>query len=112
MGSEISTPTVVVGGATVAAGIVGAALYAKQHPETGAVASQVISSGKENGKGKERAAAAGGGRKRKGASSVAGSAKRVVEKEKEKEKAKEKTDGTPPALAAQAALFDSSAEKE
>ncbi|KAG9015588.1 hypothetical protein FRB90_004844, partial [Tulasnella sp. 427] len=108
--NKLSTPTVVVGGATVAAGIVGAALYAKQHPDTGAVASQVISSEKEKGKGKERAAAAGGGRKRKGASSVAGSTKRAVEKEKEK--AKEKTDGTPPALAAQAALFDSSAEKE
>ncbi|KAG9042092.1 hypothetical protein FS837_011363 [Tulasnella sp. UAMH 9824] len=99
MGSELSTPTVVVGG-TVAAGLVGAALYAKQHPDTPQAAPQAVAVEKDKGKGK---AAAGAGRKRKGGSSLAGSTKRVGE-------TSEKHD-TPPALAAQAALFDASAEK-
>lgn len=99
MGSEFSTPTVV--GATVAAGLVGAALYAKQHPDTPEAVSQTIAVEKDKGKGK---AAAGAGRKRKGGSSLAGSTKRVGG-------TSEKNDDTPPALAAQAALFDASAEK-
>ncbi|KAG8898335.1 hypothetical protein FRC00_002970 [Tulasnella sp. 408] len=99
MGSELSTPTVV--GATVAAGLVGAALYSKQHPDTPEATPQAVAVEKDKGKGK---AAAGAGRKRKGGSSLAGSTKRVDE-------TSEKKDDTPPALAAQAALFDASAEK-
>ncbi|KAG8973464.1 hypothetical protein FRC05_008738 [Tulasnella sp. 425] len=100
--SESITPTVVVGGATVAAGLVSAALYAKQHPDTPEVASQAVTAEKDKGKGK---GAAGGGRKRKGGSSLAGSTKRLGGA------SSAKNDGTPPALAAQAALFDGFAEK-